>query len=446
MLIIDSLLESPSTIWTARHMAEKKRGDLLTKPQVTEFYHAEADFPIVSGGHHPTPHVVDDAAHAFYHDLRVGRLWTSMPTALSLNIEAADQASHDHHKLSSASISSPGWKSLLRIGQGGLSKKHDANTRSNQLKLDMSMTASPTMLTPGSTTASPTPTPQVSVDQRSSYYSSTTPSTDSGTAVSPNLPPHASPPTIMTTSASSQPTFPPTVSATSKTKLKADKQRGLGRGRSKDPNNLLPHTASQQSFASGASSSRGPLSPKGVGASASRFIRRVASAPNAKGLFSSGNRTASVQTSPTKNGLLAPGEPVPPLPVASTTTSGQSYTHAGNPSTDTSSSTSSTGRPARPAPVRQWSGKKTKAKERVTNPALEGPGRVAFRRTYSSASIKVGEVSDSRCLHNDRMFTIRIDGRLRSLLRASKRSRCWDEGMWARYILSERRRPASSMP
>ncbi|KAJ7047533.1 Pkinase-domain-containing protein, partial [Mycena alexandri] len=110
-----------------------------------------------------------------------------------------------------------------------------------------------------------------------------------------------------------------------------------------------------------------------MGASASRFIRRVASAPNAKGLFAS-----SRLSSTTKNGLLAPSDPVPPLP------NGASLEHGD--SLETISSGSSRGG----RPHQHRSTPATTA--RVSNGMLEGPGKVAFRRTYSSNSIKVRQV------------------------------------------------------
>ncbi|RDX53148.1 Pkinase-domain-containing protein [Lentinus brumalis] len=116
-------------------------------------------------------------------------------------------------------------------------------------------------------------------------------------------------------------------------------------------------------------SSRGPLSPKAFGANASRFIRRVASAPNAKGLFALGGRSNNNAT--TKNGLLSPGDTVPPMP--------ESNSEQGTNSLETLSSASSN------------LGFRTK--DRVTNAqTLEGPGKIAFRRTYSSHSIKVKSV------------------------------------------------------
>ncbi|KAF7355173.1 Serine/threonine-protein kinase nrc-2 [Mycena sanguinolenta] len=140
-----------------------------------------------------------------------------------------------------------------------------------------------------------------------------------------------------------------------------------------------PFTAgpSQTGFGFGSttpSTSRsGPLSPKAMGASATRFIRRVASAPNAKGLFS-GSRSAST----TKNGMLAPADAVPPLPSVGSLEHGDSL--------ETVSSGSS-----RDRPTHHGRGNAV-ATSRVSNGMLEGPGKVAFRRTYSSNSIKVRQV------------------------------------------------------
>ena len=125
-----------------------------------------------------------------------------------------------------------------------------------------------------------------------------------------------------------------------------------------------------------------PLSPKSVSASASRFLRRVASAPNAKGLFSMGMRSTS-----TKNGLLAPNDPIPPSPRLTTAETGQD-------SLETVSSSSSRGArmttsrrgPHKPMPL----GPKSQQ-------GLAPPNRIPFRRTYSSNSIKVGRVSRENC-------------------------------------------------
>lgn len=87
----------------------------------------------------------------------------------------------------------------------------------------------------------------------------------------------------------------------------------------------------------------------------------------------------------TKNGLLSPGE-VPPIP-------GQGYDNEST-SLETVSSTSSAAQRPRPTRANSTAGLTTKTKERITNASSgpEGPGKVAFRRTYSSHSIKVRSV------------------------------------------------------
>jgi protein-serine/threonine kinase len=104
-----------------------------------------------------------------------------------------------------------------------------------------------------------------------------------------------------------------------------------------------------------------------MGASASRFLRRVASAPNAKGLL--GHKSSQTTT---KNGLLAPSNTVPPLPAPS-------HVSNGSGSIETTSSGSSRGRYG----------------STLTPPTKfspDGAGKAAFRRTYSSSSIKVRQV------------------------------------------------------
>jgi len=157
------------------------------------------------------------------------------------------------------------------------------------------------------------------------------------------------------------------------------------------PTKVHTAAASQQSFTltSGqpASSGRpGILSPRAMGASATRFIRRVASAPNAKHLFSSGSRSSA----PTKNGLLAPADMVPPVPAAQSTSS-----DLGDDSLETLSSGSSIGRGNRHD---RYAGNTHLSKTRIVNETHDGPGKMAFRRTYSSNSIKVRQVSHRTCL------------------------------------------------
>ncbi|KZT12977.1 Pkinase-domain-containing protein [Laetiporus sulphureus 93-53] len=143
-------------------------------------------------------------------------------------------------------------------------------------------------------------------------------------------------------------------------------------GRVKVPQTADPSQTSFSTVSPPRTSRSGPLSPKAFGANASRFIRRVASAPNAKGLFSLGSRSGSH----TRNGLLSPGDSLPPIP------NGTQESDRGTNSLETISSASTT----------SVSGNKTKDRVSNANMTVDEPGRVAFRRTYSSHSIKVKSV------------------------------------------------------
>lgn len=279
--------------------------------------------------------------------------------------------------------SSVGWKSLLRLGNQ--SSKKLANGSSLTLDTNaLSSEATSTTLTP----LSPNPalsSSVLSIDQRSSYHSSLStdsnsrPSKNSSSLRTPNTPSY----------------FPGDLGDGGDTVRENDKTRSQSKSKSDKPRNgksrvPLTANASQMSFSAQtppSASRSGPLSPKAIGANATRFIRRVASAPNAKGLFTLGSRSASGAT--TKNGLLAPGDMMSPVPQAEHEAS----------SLETVSSTSSRGRPARPLRANS-STSVLKTKDRVTNASAsaDGPGKIAFRRTYSSHSIKVRQVSRVLCV------------------------------------------------
>ncbi|KAL6299122.1 kinase-like domain-containing protein [Sparassis latifolia] len=180
-----------------------------------------------------------------------------------------------------------------------------------------------------------------------------------------------------------------TSASRSRSKSKSEKQRQLGR--SKGSYTAGPAQLTFPPTSPPSSSRSGPLSPKAISANASRFIRRVASAPNAKGLFSLGSRSTSGTT--TRNGFLAPGDHMHQLPH---TVQEVAYSsEQGADSLETISSTSSRGRPVRPRPDRANSTTSvSKTKDRITNahPMNDGTGKMAFRRTYSSHSIKVRSV------------------------------------------------------
>lgn len=115
------------------------------------------------------------------------------------------------------------------------------------------------------------------------------------------------------------------------------------------------------------------MGARSLSGSATRFLRRVASAPNAKGLFHLSSRTPSTPT--TKNGHLAAPSHEPPH-----------HAQAKADSIETMSSGSSRGAGRPPRFVSQ-----------PGTPALGVP-KAPFRRTYSSNSMKVKQVrSDPTC-------------------------------------------------
>lgn len=125
-------------------------------------------------------------------------------------------------------------------------------------------------------------------------------------------------------------------------------------------------------------------------ASAAKFLRRVASAPNAKGILSS----PAVEHSPiVKNGFLAPVQPVPPVPVSP---SGEQGTNSLETASSKSSAPAAAALPQKSAggtrQHRALTASSVQKHRDAVNGLGEPPGRVAFRRTYSSNSIKVRSV------------------------------------------------------
>lgn len=291
------------------------------------------------------------------------------------------------------------WKSVFRLPNS--SKKHRASGNGSILAVDCSpRTVSSPLQTvkhmPVTSSPSLAPGSFLPIDERSSYNSSNTRSSDSNVGVVPNSPylvpdsrlfpcqyqPHLQQSSVSNVEANGVVT---PQQPQSRVRTKSEKQRMMQGCPPQTPTKPQTATGSQQSFAlpqsHAASSSRsGPLSPRAMGASATRFIRRVASAPNAKHLFSSGSRSSA----PTKNGLLAPADMVPPVPGAPSTSSDH-----GDDSLETLSSGSSRGRSNR---NERYPGNPHLSKTRTVNGAHDGPGKMAFRRTYSSNSIKVRQV------------------------------------------------------
>lgn len=277
----------------------------------------------------------------------------------------------------------PSWKSIFRIANQS-SKKLPAHDVSN-LTLDTHSIQTPLTQTPALT-----PNSITSVDARFSSNSLSSSTQSSGSNSNPNSTSSRPGPSggTMTPAFSTQQLWspdthppPPLNNKASRNKLKQkqEKQRALG----KTPQKIQALSASQQTFGVAATRSAAPMSPKSVGSSATRFIRRVASAPNAKGLFAIGARSTSATT---KNGLLSPGE-MPPIP-------GHGSDHTNSLETESSVSSVDPQRPRKPVRANSTAGLPVKSKDRITslNSGLEGPGKVAFRRTYSSHSIKVRSV------------------------------------------------------
>ncbi|CAE7232555.1 unnamed protein product [Rhizoctonia solani] len=215
-------------------------------------------------------------------------------------------------------------KGMFKMGEK-TKKDKDAPGTPPVLGIDTQSLGTPTVSTPTPiadgpvTCTSPAqmaPMTPASNDDRYSYNSSETRSSDSQGARN-RIQPRSRP-----TRASQTPSTSPCVSrSTSSQALKSstqsqsskpDKYRSLGRHESASK----PTTAnsSQQSIIipTSPSTKYAPLSPRSMSATASRFIRRVASAPNAKNMFSI--NTSSKST--TRNGLLSPGlDPsIPPVP------------------------------------------------------------------------------------------------------------------------------------
>ncbi|KAG8218369.1 Pkinase-domain-containing protein [Butyriboletus roseoflavus] len=266
-----------------------------------------------------------------------------------------------HTPPSTLSPSHSSWRSVFR-----LPKKQLANVNGTPPLRNVSTVKHPSAPPPS---LSPTPSTPHSVDQRSSYNSSKTQSSELNPAGTPKS-------SYLVPDSQESHARLHMKTAPVRARTKSEKQRidlPAGRSQTADP--------SQQSFplpsGHGPSASRsGPLSPRAMGASATRFIRRVASAPNAKHLFLSGSRSAA----PTKNGLLAPAEIIPPVPGGPS-----SISEYGDDSLETISSGSSRSRSTRHERYPGYGTPKTRT-------TAEGPGKVAFRRTYSSNSIKVRSV------------------------------------------------------
>ena len=298
-------------------------------------------------------------------------------------ISSSNQRLNGNGLLDSPRSPTSPWKSIFRLPNSS-SKK--LNTHNTSLALDTQFDSTTEGIASNTHSLAPSLTTTCYVsDPRSSCNSSYSQSTDSNSATTSRTPysstsqNNPSPPLPSQHPNEAPPLPPPFDSALAKKRYTAsEKQRSTSsRSHGQVPRPRVQTSNISSSYGNPKPPSRSkintPLSPKSMGASASRFIRRVASAPNAKGLFTLGSRSGST----TRNGMLAP-EDAPPLPPLFCNTIGNG---ADSLETTTSSSGSSGHRLRLPpsAPVTPIKGS-----------AREPP---AFRRTYSSNSIKVRQVS-----------------------------------------------------
>jgi protein-serine/threonine kinase len=291
------------------------------------------------------------------------------------------------------SPSSHSWKSVFLRRHPSSKKLASNSVNSSSLTLDtrtLSSQANGISKSPITSGSSLTPASVMSVDPRSSYNSSNTQSSDSNPGAQSRL--YLTQPQRPYTSYQSQPSSPDVLSASlpkSRTRTRSEKysqRAALGRS-PQAPQTAQPLASFSPRSPAFGHRQGGPPASKSMGA-LPRFIRRVASAPNAKDLFSPKTRSGFTTT---KNGLLVPAETVPPVPVMPSTTSSEQGTELGTDSLETSSSGSSRRRSARPT-----RGHNSMPNQKTSNGHTEEPEKAAFRRTYSSNSIKVRSVSLSQ--------------------------------------------------
>jgi len=278
------------------------------------------------------------------------------------------------------------WKSIFRLPSTTFKKTSSTNRLSPQLDTDSMSLSAQNRASRTSVTPSSSLTPgSYFTEQRTSYNSSNTHSTDSNVGLNSKSP-FSSPhhhifPHFPRQKSSDLLVSTPATPGRSRQHAKSTAARlhTPFRGQQAYSADPIQHSFSR---APTRSKTNVPLTPKSVSASATRFIRRVASAPNAKGLFSIGSRSPSATT---KNGLLAPMDSVPPLPPLTS-----SETDQGQDSLETISSSSSRG--GRIAASPRHVSSNTPSLNSKFHHGLTPPNRGAFRRTYSSNSIKVRQV------------------------------------------------------
>lgn len=348
------------------------------------------------------------------------------PTSRSI---AAHALTVSAHALGANSPTTPppsalSWKSAFRFGKSSKKNNTTLAVRHPSIPLDNSPVLeirtqdtlrahkSQSELTLSNSTVPPTPASTLGRQSYQSYNSNSCSSDSQGQSTHPaaasrtdfdSRPGSKSRPPSPTRS-------PVTQFFSSKSQSKSDKYRFLSRGsHTKLPTADPPVNSSQLSFRiptppSHQQGERGNNNKSEKGNVATRFIRRVASAPNAKGLFSgnSNNSSGNLRSgSTTRNGLLAPAGPVPPLPTMNVPNGGGGVnagggagSEKGTDSLDTVSSQSSKSAPGKNyRSTRALSNASASKSATYLKPIDPAQQRAAMRRTYSSNSIKIRSVS-----------------------------------------------------
>lgn len=264
------------------------------------------------------------------------------------------------------------WKSMFRIATQS-SRKLTPNGTGSSLTLDTNFSSQ----SPQTPNLILTPASLIPPSQRDSSNSSNI-STDSNNEKIPATPPD-----------NAAPSPDASFDAKYRSRPKLGKPRLMGRERRGPPATTTATVPSSYFPDPSPPSGPRPRSSRSMGATASRLLRRVASAPNAKGLFHLGSRQSSVVT---KNGLLAPAVMASAVVPKGATPTSHPTSGDGTSSIETVSSASSSNRAPRAIST------PTLPKVSENDSSLHGANKAAFRRTYSSNSIKVKSVSVSVCL------------------------------------------------
>ena len=275
--------------WTMRN-AWKKR-----QPACFSFRFVSRSFAHISA--HPIPIPLHDLSPV---TLPLSFHTSLMPTpTLQTRGVFSHSRSTDNLRVTPSGSSTPTspWKSMFRIGSQS-SRRLTSNGISSSLTLDTSF-SSQSLQTPNLIL---TPASLIPPSQRDSSNSSNN-STDSN-----NEKALATPPDHVASSILVSPSPDASFDAKHRSKSKSEKQHLMTRDPHGPPATTTATVPSSYFPEPSPSSSQRARTSRSMGATASRLIRRVASAPNAKGLFNLGSRQSTMVT---KNGLLAPAAMAP---------------------------------------------------------------------------------------------------------------------------------------